>query len=110
MKSPFVPGSLVVVDLHSPRETIWGVLRELGPAGVSVRGIDVSSFDDWLRGVQSRSCEEAAAVIRPSLAFYPLMRVEKMLLDEPDDGLGLDAQCAARTGVGARQFLERTES
>jgi hypothetical protein len=101
---PFPSGSLVIVYLHSPREKFWGVLRELGPAGICVRGIEVSSFDDWLRGVLSRSAQDAP--IRPSLAFYPLLRVEKMLRDEAEDDLGLDAQCAARTGFGARRFLE----
>lgn len=102
MSSPFEAGALVLVYLHSPREKIWGVLRDLGPAGVSLRGIDVESFDDWLRGHLSAE----AAPIQPSVNFYPLGRVEKILLDEPGDPLGLEGRCAARTGRPARDLLE----
>jgi hypothetical protein len=102
---PFTPGALVVLYLHTPREKVWGVLRELGPAGVSLCGIDVGSFDDWLRGHTSPE----ASPIQPSVSFYPIGRVEKILLDEPGDPLGLQAQCAARTGRAARDLLEPAE-
>ena len=102
MSTPFEAGALVVVYLHSPREKVWGVLRELGPAGVSLRGIDVGSFDDWLRGHLSDDSPASA----PSVTFDPLGRVEKILLDEPGDPLGLEGQCATRTGRPARDLLE----
>ena len=102
MSAPFPPGALVIVYLHSPREKIWGVLQEMSAAGVSLRGIDVASFDDWLRGVASG--EDGGIV--PSIVFYPLLRVEKILLDDPDDPLGLDGQCRARTTRGGRALLE----
>jgi hypothetical protein len=102
MSAPFEPGALVIVYLHTPREKIWGVLQEMSAAGVSLRGIDVASFDDWLRGLAPGG-EEG---IVPSLVFYPLLRVEKILLDDPDDPLGLDGQCRARTKRGGRELLE----
>ncbi|HKY32774.1 MAG TPA: hypothetical protein VJV23_09580 [Candidatus Polarisedimenticolia bacterium] len=102
MQTPFRSGALVVLYLHSPREKVWGVLKELTAAGVSVRGVDLRSFDDWLRGAGTAEGQGIAA----SMAFYPLARVEKILLDEPEDGLGFDAQCAARTGRRAAELLD----
>ena len=102
--SPFAPGTLVIVYLQNPREKIWGVLGELNAAGVALTGLGLHSFDDWLRSMTSTEEPE----IRPSSAFYPLMRVEKILLDEGADGVpSLDAQCAARTGMGLREHLSR---
>ena len=42
------PGSIVVVHLNNPTEKFWGVLQELAIAGVYLRGISLSSFDDWM--------------------------------------------------------------
>ena len=42
------PGALVIVHLINPTEKFWGILQELGVAGVMLRGINVSSFDDWM--------------------------------------------------------------
>ena len=44
-------GTAVVVSLTSPREKVWGVLEEINPAGVFLRGLDLNSFDDWVRAV-----------------------------------------------------------
>ena len=44
-------GAAVILVLHSPREKCWGVLDELNAAGVFLRGLDLNSFDDWLRAV-----------------------------------------------------------
>lgn len=102
MAIPFVSGAIVVLYLQGPREKVWGVLQDLGPAGVSLRGLDLSSFDDWLRGMSSG--EDS---ILPSTAFYPLARVEKILLDEASDGVpSLDDLCRERTGTGLRALVE----
>jgi hypothetical protein len=70
-------GSLVIVHLSGPTEKYWGVLLRLAPEGITVRGINVGSFDDWARGV---------ARGEPSLdlvtMFVPLFRVERIFLDE----------------------------
>jgi len=104
--SPFARDSLVIVYLHDPREKIWGVLLDLNPAGVSLTGLSLHSFDDWLRSLSSPDEPE----IRPASAFYPLVRVEKILVDEGAEGVpSLDAQCRARTGMGLREQLARLE-
>ena len=72
------PGSLVIVHLVNPTEKFWGVLQELGVAGVMLRGINVSSFDDWMAQA-SRQEDQALGL---STMFAPLFRVERIFLDE----------------------------
>ena len=72
-------GSIVIVHLVSPTEKIWGVLGEINVAGVSVRAINLSSFDDWM-GEAARGEELALGL---STMFVPMHRVERLFLDEP---------------------------
>jgi len=76
------PGALVVAFLHSPKERIWGMLRGIDASGAWIEGIDLDSFEDWARQVARR--EEP--MIGLSVAFYPLLRVEKLLLDRSAPG------------------------
>jgi len=68
--------SVVLVTLHTPREKIWGLLLDLTPAGVTVCGVDLSAFEDWLSQVGT---DEEMGL---STAFYPLHRVERLAMDE----------------------------
>jgi hypothetical protein len=77
-----VPGSYVVLYLHEPKEKIWGVLVALTAAGVTVRGLDLAVFDDWMRQV-ARGDE---ALIGPTTLFYPMGRLERV---EKDETIGL---------------------
>jgi hypothetical protein len=70
------PNSIVVVSLHSPKEKIWGVLEEINPAGAVVHGVDLNSFEDWLKQVGT---EEQMGL---TTAFYPMYRIERIALDE----------------------------
>ena len=72
------PHSIVVVSLHSPKERIWGELLEMNVAGVTLRGIDLNSFDDFIREVRD---PEGDLVGLPTL-FFPMLRVERVALDE----------------------------
>ena len=71
------PGVAVVLYLHSPREKLWGILLSLETAGIVIRGLDVSVFDDWVR--QEIRGEEGIGL---STLFYPMSRVERMERDE----------------------------
>lgn len=70
-------GTIVLVHLVSPKEKYWGILRQLGPAGVTLRGIDVELFDDWARQARGKGETELGLVT----LFLPLHRVEKMFED-----------------------------
>jgi len=75
--------SIVVVTLHSPREKIWGEVVALNTSGVTVRGIDLNSFDDFVRQVRH---PEGERVGLPT-AFFPMQRVERISLDEPSGSI-----------------------
>lgn len=72
------PGALVIVHLINPTEKFWGILQELAVTGVMLRGINVSSFDDWMAQA-SRPDEQSLGL---STMFVPLFRVERIFLDE----------------------------
>jgi hypothetical protein len=72
------PHSIVVVSLHSPKERLWGELVDISNAGVTVRGIDLSSFDDFVSQVLH---PEGDRIGLPTL-FFPMLRIERIALDE----------------------------
>ncbi len=72
------PHSIVIVSLHSPKEKLWGELLSLHPAGITVRGIDLNSFDDFIVQVLH---PEGERIGLPTL-FFPMNRVERIALDE----------------------------
>jgi hypothetical protein len=73
------PHSIVVLSLHSPKERVWGELLEVSTAGVALRGIDLDSFDDFVRQVLHPDGERVGL---PTL-FFPMLRIERIALDEP---------------------------
>lgn len=96
------PGAPVIVYLHSPREKLWGVLRELSSAGLYIRGIDLNTFDDWtqmiVRGERN---------IGLTHTFLPMWRVERMTLDESiDDIPSLAETFYARVGLTIDEYLD----
>jgi len=68
----------VVVYLHSPRERWWGLLRAVTPAGATLRGLSLESFEPWARSVARR--EDAG--IAPTTVFFPIHRIERIDEDE----------------------------
>jgi hypothetical protein len=75
----FEPNALVIVNLVTPKEKFFAVLRALSPAGVTMRAINLDSFDDWIH--QIARAEEAD--IDMITMFVPMFRVERIFLDEP---------------------------
>jgi hypothetical protein len=72
------PGVPVLVYLCSPREKVFGILLSLGTAGVTVRGIDLVSLEDWMRQ-EARGDGPGLCL---SSVFYPMARVERVERDE----------------------------
>ncbi len=70
----FAPGALVVVTLHTPREKFWGGVLELSPAGLTVRGVDLDSLEDFITLVRADEAD-------PVSVFFPMYRVERIELD-----------------------------
>ena len=96
------PGSPVLVTLHTPREKIWGVLRELNGAGVFVRGIDLNTFEDWVQMIVRGERNMGLTHV-----FLPMWRVERVALDESvDDIPSLAAQFYSRVGLTVDEYLD----
>jgi len=92
--------STVLVILHSPREKVWGQLLDLNPAGLTICGLDLNAFDEWLK--QWGSDEEGGF----ATVFYPLHRVERMERDETVGGIpSLEHRFHQRTGLTLAEFL-----
>ncbi|HWO02101.1 MAG TPA: hypothetical protein VNS63_22840 [Blastocatellia bacterium] len=96
------PGSPVVVYLHSPREKIWGILRELSISGAFVRGIDLNTFYDW-----TQSIVRGERNIGLTNVFLPMWRIERISLDETvDDIPSMADQFLARVGLSIDEYLD----
>ena len=94
-------GAPVIIVLHSPREKSWGILDEITPAGVFLRGLDLNSFDDWLRAVVH---DEPFVGVGDQ--FFPLWRVERLSRDESSGGIAsLYEQVEQRTGRTVEELL-----
>ena len=72
---------MVLLALGNPREKFWGQLLALSQAGISVRGIELESFDD------SAAMVKAGEPFTPATVFFPMHRVERMELDVNEGGL-----------------------
>jgi hypothetical protein len=72
------PHSIVVLSLHSPKERLWGELISISASGVTLRGMDLNSFDDFVSQVLH---PEGDRVGLPTL-FFPMLRIERIALDE----------------------------
>lgn len=79
----FEKSSLVVINLVNPREKFFGVLNALSPAGVTMRAINLDSFDDWIRQI-ARDEDLSLDLVT---MFVPLFRVERIFLDEPSGAI-----------------------
>jgi hypothetical protein len=100
----FAPGSIVLVTLNTPREKFWGLLLSLDPAGVSLCGIDLHSFDDFAQLVKSGEAATAGMV------FFPMHRIERVEMDARNGEIpSLAEQFAAKSGKPAAEFFEGRE-
>jgi len=98
----FAPGSLVIVNLINPKEKFFGILSALSPAGVTVRGINLDSFEDWIREIAHEDEPNFGLVTM----FFPLFRVERIFLDEPSGAIKSYGQRFEQVaGVPLRTFL-----
>jgi hypothetical protein len=97
----FVPGAMVLVTLNNPREKFWGAVLEISAAGLSLRGIDLNSFDDFAGQVKAGEPAMAGAV------FFPMHRVERMELDAINGEFpSLVQRFAEKTGKSAEKFFD----
>ncbi len=95
--------SFVTVNLQNPPERFVGRLIEIGIAGITLRGLDLKAFDDWMNDIAQQ--EESG--VRPTTIFFPLHRIEKMMLDEDIGGIpSLANTFLTKVGASVKDYLE----
>jgi hypothetical protein len=100
LAGPFQPGAIVIVTLHSPREKFWGAILNLSSQGLSVRGVDLISFDELISTIKSGDSFTSGVI------FFPMHRVERMELDLPESNiLSLSQRFAQQTGQDPAPLL-----
>lgn len=93
-------GECVIVVLHTPREKLFGILHEIGPAGVFVRAIDLEYFDDWCASISA-----GELYLPMSDYFIPMWRIERITGDEGTAATqSLSEQFEKRTGHSLGEF------
>ena len=100
--SDMEPDTIVVLSLNNPREKVWGKLVALTGAGVTIQGLDLNSFNDWMRQVLDAEPE----VIALATVFYPMHRVERVAQDErAGDFPSLAERFEDRIGISLVEYL-----
>ena len=98
--SPFQPGTMVVATLANPREKFWGAILSLKAEGLSLRGIELASFEDLVVLVKDGEPFSLGVV------FFPMHRLERMELDLPDGNIpSLSQRFTAKTGLDPSTLL-----
>ena len=94
--------SIVIVSLVSPKEKVWGQLLSLEAKGVTVRGIELESFDDFLRQIVNRE----DTTVGMTTVFYPMLRVERIAVDEPSGSIpSLAERFRQKVGLTVQEYL-----
>ena len=88
------------MSLNNPREKFWGAVLELAPAGLSICGVDLSSFEDFV------SLFREGETVRGSEVFFPMHRVERIEADMRNAGIpSVSERFLAATGQSAANLL-----
>jgi hypothetical protein len=102
---PFLPGAMVVVTLGNPRDKFWGMILALAPTGLSMSGIELASFEDFVLMVKEGES------FNPAVVFFPMHRIERIELDLPDGSLpSLSQRFLAKTGREPTAALSSAET
>ena len=89
--------------MTNPREKFWGAILHLAGEGLSLRGVDVASFDDLASQVKNGEPFTSGVV------FFPMHRVERIELDASVNGLpSLAQRFAAEAGMEVAPLLRGT--
>jgi len=98
------PHSIVIVSLHAPKEKLWGELLSIHPAGITIRGIDLNSFDHFVNQINGPDQERTGL---PTL-FFPMNRVERIALDESSGSIpSLSEVFARKVGRSLAEYLSQ---
>jgi hypothetical protein len=94
--------SIVIVSLVSPKEKIWGQLLLLESKGITVRGIELDSFNDFV----SQIVNQEDTTVGMTRVFYPMQRVERIAMDEPSGSIpSLAERFHQKVGLTIQEYL-----
>lgn len=75
----------------------------MDPAGISLQGIELSSFED------ATSAFVAGEPLNSAVLFFPMHRVERIAMDLPEGSLpSLSQRFQSRTGKDPREVLAQS--
>jgi hypothetical protein len=98
-------GTCVVLHLHNPREKLWGLITDISVAGIQIRGVDLHTFDDWVRMITRNEQNIGLTHI-----FFPMWRVERIALDETvGEILSLQEVFHNKVGMTVKEYLGEDE-
>jgi len=91
---------MVVLTLGNPRDKFWGMILVLAAEGLSMSGIELASFEDFVVMVKD------GEPFTPAVVFFPMHRVERIDLDLPDGSLpSLSQRFSAKTALDPAAVL-----
>jgi len=94
--------NIVIVSLVSPKEKVWGQLLLLETKGITLRGIVLDSFDDFVQQIVNQ--EETT--VGMTTVFYPMHRVERIAADEPSGSIpSLAERFQRKVGLTIQEYL-----
>jgi hypothetical protein len=100
VENPFRPGAAVILTLSNPREKFWGAILALTAQGLSLSGIELGSFDDFISMIKAGDPASFGVV------FFPMHRIERVELDLPDGDIpSLSQRFAEKTGLDPAAVL-----
>lgn len=96
-------GSIIILNLQDPREKIVGKLLTISPSGITIKGVDVNSFNDWTKQFTQK---QPITIIFPTTVFFPMHRVVSCYLDENmGDAPSFSSQFKGRTQKAITEIL-----
>ena len=94
--------SIVIISLMNPKEKVWGQLLRLESHGVTVRGLELASFDDFV----SQIVNQEETTVGMATVFYPMQRVERIAMDEPSGSIpSLAERFHHKVGLTIQEYL-----
>lgn len=97
---PFHAGAIVIATLGNPREKFWGAILSLAAEGLSIHGVELASFEDLVSLIREKEPYSLNVI------FFPMHRVERIELDQPDGNIPSIAQrFSEKTGLNAATIL-----
>ena len=100
-------GTCVIAYLGAPREQVFGAVLSINSAGMTLRCITLASVEDWMRELTADS-EGGTQSFGLSTTFYPMHRIEKVVVDESAHGAqSIQDWFLARMGFSFDEYIGR---